>query len=242
MDKSTEQYFDEANRWDADRSSLIRQSARRAWYVASVACTLAVVSGGAVALLTPLKRVEPFLIRVDASTGIVDVVPEYTGTSELPDSVLRHLVTEYVTQRERYIPALAETDYEQVGAYHSAAMNQAWSGAWARSNPESPLNLYTDEARITAQVRSISFLKRDRQGPDVVQVRLSRSTQRSVGSDAQVEQYVVTMTTAFGPPSGDLRLRTLNPLGFKVLEYRREPEIAEPPATTAGAVGAGGAQ
>jgi type IV secretion system protein VirB8 len=30
-------------------------------------------------LMMPLKQVEPFVIRVDNSTGIVDVVPVYTG-------------------------------------------------------------------------------------------------------------------------------------------------------------------
>ena len=31
------------------------------------------------AMLMPLKRVDPFVVRVDNSTGIVDVVPVYAG-------------------------------------------------------------------------------------------------------------------------------------------------------------------
>ena len=39
----------------------------------------AVAAALALALLMPLKRVEPFVVRVDNSTGVVDVVPMYGG-------------------------------------------------------------------------------------------------------------------------------------------------------------------
>lgn len=234
MDRPEAPYFTDANRWDADRESALRANARRAWAVAAAATGLALIAVAAVALLVPLKRTEPYVIRVDSSTGVADVVPGYVGTAELPDAVLRHLVTEYVTLRERYIPALAETDYEQVGAYQSAPLNDAWAAAWMKSNPESPLNRYTDDARVTVQVQSITFLRRGAPGADIVQVRMRRATSRSAGADEQAEHFVATMTTHFSKPPDDLRLRALNPLGFSVLEYRREPEL--PDAAPAAAV------
>jgi len=228
MTKEVNEYFAEASRWELDRSLQLRQSARRAWWVAIGAATLAAISGAAVATLTPLKRVEPFIVRVDASTGVVDVVPTYAGTADLPESVTRHLVTEYVVQRERYIPAIAEFDYEQIGAYHSAAMNQQWAAAWQRTNPESPLNRYADGSHVRAQVQAVSFLKQGRGSSAVVQVRFLTATQRSAGASEALEHFVATLQVAYGPPSAEVRLRALNPLGFKVLEYRREPEIATP--------------
>ena len=220
-------YFEEANRWDADREQALRRAAQRAWFVAIGAGALAVLAVGSLPLLLPLKRTEPFVIRVDSSTGVVDVVPGYVGTEDLPEVVLRHLVTEYVTLRERYIPALAESDYEQVGAYQSAGMNQAWAAAWTKANPESPLNRYTDDARVSVQVQSVTFLRRGAPGSDVVQVRIRRGTRQISGGDEQVEHFVATMSTRFGRPSEDLRLRGLNPLGFNVFEYRREPELPD---------------
>ena len=228
MDNDAKEYFAEASRWELDRSALLRQSARRAWRVALAATALAAISSAAVATLAPLKRVDPFVIRVDASTGVVDVVPTYAGTAELPESVTRHLVTHYVLQRERYIPAIAESDYEQVGAYHSATMNQQWAAAWSRTNPESPLNRFVDGSRVTVQVKSVSFLKQGRGGAEVLQVRFLTATQRSIGAGEEVAHFVATLQAAYGPPSVDIRLRALNPLGFKVLEYRREPEVGEP--------------
>src|SRR5258707_14729582 len=123
MNKDVADYFAEAAGWEVDRTRGLRRSARCAWTVAFAATGVAVLATGTIAVLLPLKRVEPFVVRVDSSTGIVDVVPGYSGSEALPEAVTRFLVTQYVTERERYVPALAEADYEQVGAFHSAAMN-----------------------------------------------------------------------------------------------------------------------
>jgi len=228
MDDETKNYVAEASRWDLDRSVLLRQSTRYAWWVAIAASALAALSATAVAMLAPLKRVEPFVIRVDSSTGIVDVVPGYTGNADLPEAVTRHLVTQYVIQRERYIAAIAESDYQQVGAFHSAAMNQQWAALWNRMNPDSPLNRFADGAHVRVQVKSVTFLKQGHGAAEVLQVRYLTALQRSVGAAEDVEHFVATLQVAFVPASADVRLRALNPLGFKVLEYRREPEVAGP--------------
>jgi type IV secretion system protein VirB8 len=239
MEKAEDTYLREANRWDQDRERMWRVGTRRAWLAAGAAGALAIVSTTAVALLTPLHRVEPFLIRVDSTTGTADVVPMYVGHADLPDTVLRHLVTEYVTLRERYVPALAEADYEQVGAYQAPMLNQAWAASWARTNPESPLNLYGQDARVTVQVRAITFLSHPASGPSLLQVRLRRATQRSAGADESVDYGIATLRVDFLAPSTEPRSRALNPLGFQVLEYRREPELPEP--LHAGAVQVGSA-
>ena len=142
-------------------------------------------------------------------------------------SVTRFLVTQYVTERERFIPALAETDYEQVGAYHTAAMNQGWATTWARSNPESPLNRFTDGTVVQAQVQAVSFLRHVRGEPDLIQVRFLSELQRGANASTERSHFVATLQVAFAAPSTDVRIRALNPLGFKVLEYRREPEVVE---------------
>ena len=216
-------YFEAAQGWDLDRAQAERRSARRAWWVAGVALVMAVVAVGAVAALTPLKRVEPFVIRVDNATGVVDVVPALEGTASEAQAVSRYLLTQYVITRERYVAALAEADYETVGAYHGAAMNQAWAHDWNRNNPESPLNVHADGSTVRVQVLAVSFLRPGSAREDLAQVRFARLTGEP-GNERE-SRYVATLQYAYGEPSKDDRLRALNPLGFKVLEYRREPEV-----------------
>ena len=149
---SVAEYLEAARSWDLDRAQTARRSATRAWRVAAVSVLLTVLALVAVAGLTPLKTVEPFLIRVDHSTGIVDVVPVLKGRAEVPEAVTRYFITQYVQSRERYLGALAESDYEQTGAFHSPQMNQAWAAAWDRGNPDSPLNRYADGSTVRVQV------------------------------------------------------------------------------------------
>jgi type IV secretion system protein VirB8 len=229
--KEAESYFAEAARWEFDRAASLNRSARRAWIVAATGCGTTLLAIAAILFLMPLKRVDPFVVRVDSSTGIVDVVPGYAGTEELPEAVVRYLVTQYVMVRERFVPAIAEADYDQVGAYHTAAMNQAWAAKWARTNPESPLNRYADGSNVHAQVQSVSFLKHIRGGPDLIQVRFLSALKRNGAGTEERTHFVATLQASYGPPSSDVRLRALNPLGFKVLEYRREAEAVEPETT-----------
>ena len=225
-----EQYFEAAQGWDLDRAQAEQRSARRAWWVAGIAVVVAVAAVGAVAALTPLKRVEPFVIRVDNATGVVDVVPALEGTASEAQAVTRFLLTQYVITRERYVAALAEADYETVGAFHGAAMNQAWAAAWNRNNAESPLNVHADGSAVRVQVLAVSFLAPGSGREDLAQVRFARLSGEA-GRERE-QRYVATLQYAYGTPSKDDRLRAVNPLGFKVLEYRREPEVMSSAVTT----------
>ena len=169
---------------------------------------MAAIAVGAVAVLTPLKTVQPYVIRVDNATGVVDVVPALRGAVSESEAVTRYLVTQYVTARERYVPALAESDYEQVGAYHSPLMNQAWAALWNRSNPESPLNVHADGSTVRVQVTAVSFLAPGSGRRDLAQVRFVR-TRGEGGAGPRAGHYVATLQYAFGEPSKDDRLRSV---------------------------------
>lgn len=226
-DDAVERYLAESVSWELDRLQQLRVSARRAWILAGIATLLAVLGVVAVVGLTPLKSVQPFVVRVDNSSGVVDVVPMYSASSDLPEVVTRQLLNAYVTARERFILSMAEADYDTVGAYNAPTVNQAWSGLWARNNPESPLVRYRDGTTVRAQVQSISFLRRSNGVNDLAQVRFSTSKRIGGSGVDQVTHWISTLQYAYATPSNDERLRALNPLGFKILDYRREPEVVD---------------
>jgi type IV secretion system protein VirB8 len=101
QDTALAAYFAEAASWDADRAAQNARSARVAWRVATGACVLTAVAVVALMLLMPLKRVEPFVIRVDNTTGIVDVVPVFVGQAPMSEVVTRYLLDHYLTVCER---------------------------------------------------------------------------------------------------------------------------------------------
>lgn len=225
-DPALEKYLQEAQSWELDRARRAERSARIAWAVAIVAVLVAALSVTAVAGLTPLKQPVPVVIRVDSSSGIVDIVPTYQGTADIEQVVTRNLLQNYVIARERYFYGTAEADYEQVASQNSPALNQEWASLWSTNNPLSPLNVYKDGTAIRTQVRSVTFLKLGSGKDKLAQVRFSRYTRAGGTGDEQASHWVSTIEFAYVEPSKDDKWRSLNPLGFRVVEYRREPEVA----------------
>jgi len=228
-----EAYLSEAASWDADRAALRERSLRLAWRIAAVSTTLLALSLVALVLLMPLKRVEPFVIRVDSATGIVDVVPVFTGRADMPESVTRYFLDHYVTVCERFNFSTAESDYEECGAFHTAARNQIWYSQWDRSDPTSPLNVYKDGTSVRAQVGAVTFFKRASGIEDLAQVRYIKASRPGGGGKDQVTHWIATVQYAYGEPSKDPRTRRWNPLGFKVIDFRAEPETLPTESTLA---------
>jgi type IV secretion system protein VirB8 len=218
-------YFAEAASWDADRYLLAVRSARRAWIVAAAGWLCALMSALALALLLPLKRVEPFVVRVDSTTGVVDVVPAYRAGAQLEPAVARYFLTHYVSVCERFNYATAESDYEECGAFHAAQRNQAWYALWNPHNPASPLNVHKDGSTVRVQVQSVSFFQRASGVTDLAQVRYLKAERAAGGADERFTHWIATIQYAFTAPSQDPRVRRWNPLGFKVIELTAEPEL-----------------
>ncbi|MBS0366291.1 MAG: hypothetical protein JSR67_10770 [Proteobacteria bacterium] len=234
-DATLEPYFREAASWDADRVEQTRRSARRAWLVAGAGWMCAVASCAALALLTPLKRVDPFLIRVDNSSGVVDVVPVYAGNSDAGPAVTRYLLTHYISVCERFNFATAESDYEECGAFHSAQRNQAWYALWNPANPASPLNIHKDGSTVRVQIEAVSFFKRANGVSDLAQVRYLKAERSGAGGDERATHWIATIQYAYAAPSQDARVRRWNPLGFRVVDLTAEPEVLTQPVAARGA-------
>jgi type IV secretion system protein VirB8 len=227
-------YLGEAASWDADREAHRQQTLRTTRWAAIAGWACAIGATAAILVMSPLKRTEPFLIRVDSATGVVDTVPVFVATEEMPRALTRHLLNLYVTTCERFNFATAESDYAQCGSFHTAERNQAWAAAWTRSNPASPLNLYKDGTTVRAQVRSVSFFERAGADSDLAQVRYLKVRRAGGNGIDQVSYWVATIRYAYAQSAQSLekrewseqerQSRTWNPLGFRVLDFRPEPE------------------
>ncbi len=245
-DPALQAYFAEAAGWDADRVARARRSERTAWWVAGAGWSAVVLLALALMGLSPLKRVEPFVIRVDRSTGIVDVVPVYAGTDQFSDAVTRYFLDQYVSICERFDFATAESDYEECGAFNSPRRNQAWYAKWEKTNPDSPLNRYKDGTTVSAHVISISFFTGVSGVRDLAQVRYVKVIHPAGGSAAERSFWIATVQYAYTKPSSDPRAREWNPLGFKVVDFHADPQVLPDggsrtaPSMTAGS-GRGGA-
>lgn len=232
MSAPLDDYFREAASWDADRLARTERALRASRVMTVLLAVLTLAAVGAVAALTPLKRVEPYLVRVNDTSGVVDLVPTLSEPIPYSEALSRYLISHYVTTCERYTAVTAEQDYAECGAFHGPERNQTWAASWATSNPDSPLNRYRDGSIVRADVKAVSFFERGSGVQDLAQVRFTRETRAAGGAGAQLTPFIATLQFAFGKPPTDPRTRRWNPLGFRVLDYRLEPEV---PAAVAAA-------
>lgn len=233
-DRALQGYLEEAASWDADRVAQASRSAVIAWRVAAAGWLCAVASVVALTLLMPLKRVEPYLIRVDNSTGVVDVVPLYAGHAQLGEAVTRYFLTHYITVCEQFDYAMAESDYEECAAFNSARLNQAMYAQWNRANPSSPLNVHRDGSTDTVRIESVSFFKRASGASDLAQVRYARLERQGEGAPGRITHWIASIEYHYGKPPDDGRTRSWNPLGFEVLDLGIEPEALGTPQDSSG--------
>lgn len=218
-------YLAEALSWDTDRVAQSERAAAVALRVAAAGWLCAVASTVALALLVPLKRVEPYLVRVDNATGVVDVVPVYSGHASFDEAVSRYFLAHYISVCERFDYPLAESDYQECGAFNSPTVNQALYAKWSRANPRSPLNVHQDGSTESVRIESVSFFRRANRDADLAQVRFARIKHEGDEAPGSATHWIASIEYRYGKPPVDPRTRAWNPLGFEVLDLRIEPEV-----------------
>ncbi|WP_408914477.1 virB8 family protein [Brucella pseudogrignonensis] len=212
------EYFRNARRFDQDRLLSSERSRKLAWTVAALSALTAIIAVGAVAALSPLKTVEPFVIRVDNSTGIVDVVSALTSEAGTYDEeVTKYFAAKYVRAREGYQSVEAEENFHIVSLLSGPEEQERFAEFYRGSNPRSPQVLYRNGvAKVTIQ--SISLVNRD-----VTSVRYTRTVTRS-NEEPRTTHWIATLTNAYVNVPIATSDRLVNPLGYVVIEYRSDPE------------------
>ncbi|WP_419756236.1 virB8 family protein [Brevundimonas sp.] len=216
-----ERYFRDARRWDEDRLASALRSRRLAWATAGVAGGLAVVAVGAVALLAPLKTVEPFVVRVDRVSGAVDVMrglSDDEGPVRYEEAVSKYFLAQYVRSREGYLDPAAEDAFRVVALLSAPSEQRRWADFYRGSNPQSPQNLYGRTGEALVAVRAISFI-----GDDVANVRFRRTVRQAQQTLETDWIATIAFTYTRAPMNEADRMR--NPLGFQVVSYRADPEV-----------------
>jgi type IV secretion system protein VirB8 len=213
-------YFDEAKSWDADRLRSAERSRRLAWGVAAFAGVLATSAVGAVAMLAPLKTMVPYVIRVDRTTGAVDVISalKHARPVTYEEAVTKHFLAQYVRAREGWLAPAAEANFRQVSIMSTPAEQERWADHFRAANPNSPQVVYGATGEAQVEIRAVSFVS-----AGVADVRFHRTVR--LGSQVTESDWIATVAFAYAkaPMAEADRLR--NPLGFQVSSYRADPEV-----------------
>lgn len=223
--ESLDAYYQEAGSWAADRIAALRASRRVAWIVAAAALLATVAEAVALVLLMPLKTVVPYTLMVDRNTGYVQVLKPLEPNQITPDSALvQSMLVQYVIARESFDVATVQDSYRKVGLWSADQARSDYLALMPASNIDSPLNLYPRETTLEVRVKSVS--------PMTAQSALVRfdTIRRDGGGRYQAAMpWVAIVQYRFSGEPAAAEDRFLNPLGFQVLEYRRDPEALNLP-------------
>ena len=89
--------------WETNHIELVQRSERRAWNVAKAFGGCFFLSVIAIGLLMPLKENVPYVIRVNETTGAIDLVTSVRGKDiEFDEAQDKYWVNQYVINRESY--------------------------------------------------------------------------------------------------------------------------------------------
>jgi len=215
-----EAYFRAARSWDDDRVASAMKSRRAAWVVAGGACTVAALLALAVAAMTPLRRVEPYLVRVDSATGIVDNVIRVRDAKLGQDEVMnRYFLRKYVMLRQSYTRQQVQTNFDQLVLLSAPKERIKLKSEWQLSSPTSPYARYGELGTAEVKITNVTFL-----APNIGQIR-SVITERKNGIETK-RHMISTIEFEYTAAPASEAARAVNPLGFQETSWRSDEEVA----------------
>jgi len=215
----------------ADRA---RKSERRAWLVAWSAVVMSMILAGGYFLFLPLKEKVPYLVMADPYTGTASVA-RLSGSFQDRDvtteeAINKSNVAQFVLARESYDSGLiGQRNWRTTLSMAGPAVSPAYIALHSESNPERPFRLYGGASSVRTRILSIVLISGgEGTRPTGATVRFQRSLYDKGRGQAQpLDSRIATLEFAYNP---DLRLseedRLLNPLGFRVTNYRVDDDFA----------------
>lgn len=223
MFKKNKKSTPEVRNWYKDRYQyvVVQRKILTVITLCSMAVTVATVI--VISQLTPLKSVEPFVIQVDQKTGITQTVDPLT-VKELTanEAVNNYFIVLYIRSRESYNANQILYNYNLVRVMSEGErVYPAFMEEVDANNPKSNVARLGSTGLRSVKFKSITYLK-----PNVAQVRvLIEEKGDNIGS-AQLHriiliafEYIKLQLTAED--------RYLNPLGFRVTDYRIDEDILQ---------------
>ncbi len=208
--------------WEATRVSDLEKSRKTAWMLTGILAFCLVVAIIALAMLTPLRRTVPYLVKENTQTGSFEVLQAFDNrVIGSQDLLNKYWARRYVVAREQYNWWLVATDYDTVSALTEPTIFKEYGDQFlGEKGLDKVFGDFTDR-RI--KVLSVAPSPTN---PQQMVIRFERTT---VSKGAVVEAptvFVVNMTFRYNPNTyaSEAEL-TRNPMGFQVFSYRRDVEV-----------------
>lgn len=221
--KVVAEYLANMRNFENDRIVLVKDQNKFLKKVTAVSLGIAVLGVGALIGLTPLKTVEPYLLRVDNVTGAADVVrPLENVTGTTTEKMDKYWLSRAIQERESYTWVTVQSSYDAFKLFSSPAVfSQYETYIFGK---ESPVTKFEDSKSIKVDFRGTTFIKTGDQV--VAQVKLSKTVTEKDGKPSPIYPVTYWQATATFDYSKVIKRSSeeqVNPLGFEITSYRIDP-------------------
>lgn len=215
-----DKYYAAAQGWADGQVEAERKARKVAWIVAAAFGGLAAILALALAMLLPLKTVQPYVLTVDRQTGAVEVATTVAnGRLTQNEAVIQAQLANYVRVRETFDASDLAANYRRVQLLSGPDVRAAYVASMAANNPASPLRALSPGDTVAVRIKSVSLTS---SGTALVRYDLDRT----VAGGRGISSAPYVSAVSFGFSNKPLRAadRFENPLGFQVTRYRRDAE------------------
>lgn len=218
-------YYADGATWERDIARRNRNSRALAWIVAAVMTVVAVGALGTLALLVPLKTYEPYMVVVDKTTGFVEVKrPMAEGPLTQDEAVTTFNVVRYIKARETYDPKALKDNFDLAQLLAAGDAARELTEIYSPANPTNPAKVYGTNTVVAVTIKSVTF-------PNNRTALARFSTEEKSSTNIITRNWVSLVRFRYTSAPMRNEWRFDNPLGFQVLEYRRDQETAPSPGT-----------
>lgn len=232
--RSQRQVSDSSRHWYQDKYQHVLVQRNLLALICLISMGVALVAVFTVARLAPQKSVEPYLLQVEEKTGITRKVEPISRT-ELAnsDSVNRYFIATYLRTRESYNPTTINYNYDIIRVMSSADAFYQYRRTIDASNPQSLTARFGANGKRNIKINSMAYISNTRiqasearTTPErIMQVRFTSTSEVPNAPDIS-ENWVATITFVYADIQLNEAERLLNPIGFRVVNYQVEREIA----------------
>lgn len=225
-------FINASREFEKSRISEMEKSKVLAWKITFGACAVAIINAIAIIGLTPLKTVQPYVIRYDNNTGATDIITMFDGIQDENQAEIsaKYFSAMYVNLLESYDWYTLQSQVNKVMMFSDKNMQQRINNKFAM--PDAPHKIYENSKRIEVKVNNVSVI--DKEG--LVQVRFTKTIvptnggnwneqEQKLSPNPESKKYIATIGYQYvkTPAVDDVRL--VNPFGFTVISYRVDEEF-----------------
>ena len=183
--------------------------------------------------LAPLKSVEPYLLKIDEKSGVVQKVePVLRNEYAANESVDKYFISKYILAREGYNPSILRYSYNQVRVMSTPEVFYIFRNMVDPANEDSPAALLKSVGVRDIKFKSMSYIqnpaiKNKKQEVTPTKIMQARfiATNRLPNAAPQTIHYIATVAFEYAILHLTDEEQLINPLGFTVTSYQVQKEL-----------------